>query len=234
MVRLVRVLPGNDARVTGIAAGLAAIGGATERMIAAAGATARQVRVACAAPINRRVPAVVAAGVLVVYLFAIGEIAVSVSDVSSATATWQAMPDNLFRTKAPYLFEPVVAVRPNSYLTVLISPVNIGLGSIVAALAAANVAVSRYASQQTTCRRRAYGRLAGVLPALGLGFACCAPTLLLVAGASVSAAFLPAMLAIRPALYPLSIFLLSASLVWAARPGFEPAKLPPPSDKPSI
>lgn len=204
--------------MTAILAGLAVIGGAAERVTFAIGAAARGVRDACTVHTHRRVAVVVAAGVLILYLFAIGDIAVSASGRLSTTPMLQTATDNLFRTRAPYLFEPVFALRPDSHLTVFISPLNILLGSVVATLAAANVAVARDAARHTVCRRTGFGRLIGVLPVLGLGFACCTPTLLLAFGATASAALLPAMLAVRPIFYPLTLVLLGTTLVWNARP----------------
>lgn len=218
MVRLVHLLPANGGGVNPILAGLAAIGGAAERVTIAIGATARRVRDACTVQTHRRVAVVVAAGVLALYLFAIGDIAVSASGRLSATPMLQTATDNLFRTRAPYLFEPVLALRPDSHLTVFVSPLNILLGSVVAALAAANVAVARNAAQLAVCRRTGFGRLAAAIPVLGLGFACCTPTLLLAVSTSAGAALLPAMLAVRPIFYPLTLVLLGTTLVWTARP----------------
>lgn len=200
-----------------VLAGLAAIGGGTERAVSSIGTAVRRAGNICAAQGYRRITVVVAAAVLALYMLAIGDIAVSSSGRLSATPLLQTAPDNLFRTRAPYLFEPVLAFRPDPHLTVFVSPVNLLLGSVVAALAAANVAVARHATREAACRRNGYGRLVGVLPALGIGFACCTPTLLLVLGTSAGAALLPAMLAVRPILYPLTIVLLGTTLVWAAR-----------------
>lgn len=91
-------------------------------------------------------------------------------------------PENLLDTRAPYLFEPVLALHPGAHLAMFLSPLNLLLGTIVAALAGANVAVTSHTAQHSACRRRGYGRLLGVLPAFPLGFACCAPTLLFVLG----------------------------------------------------
>lgn len=218
MVRLVHLLPANGGGVNPILAGLAVIGRAAERVAFAIGAAARAVRDAFTVHTHRRVAVVVAAGVLILYLFAIGDIAVSGSGRLSTTPMLQTASDNLFRTRAPYLFEPVFALRPDAHLTVFVSPLNIMLGAVVATLAAANVAVARVAAQQAVCRRTGIGRLVGVLPALGLGFACCTPTLLLAFGTTASAALLPAMLAVRPIFYPLTLVLLGTTLVWNARP----------------
>lgn len=204
--------------MTGLLAGLAAIGFAVERVCAAIGYAPKRVREACAVRAHRRAAGAVGAGVLILYLLTIGDIVVLVSGNLATTPTLQTATDELFDVKAPYLFEAVLALRPNAHLTVFVSPVNIVLGAAVAVLAAANVAVAQHASRQGTCRRSGYGRLVGVLPALGLGSVCCAPTVLLALGASTTAALLPAMLLVRPIFYPLTVALLGASLVWTGRP----------------
>jgi hypothetical protein len=217
VVRLVHLLPGNDGGVNAILAGLAAVGGAAERVALATGAAPRAVKGACMVRAHRRVAVIVAAGMLILYLFAIGDIAVSVSGRLSTTPALQTEVDNLFRTRAPYLFEPVLALRPDSHLTVYVSPLNILLGSVVAVLAAANVAVARDAARQAVCRRTGFGRLVGVLPVLGLGFACCTPALLIALGSSAAAALGPTVLAVRPVFYPFTVLLLTATLLWGAR-----------------
>jgi hypothetical protein len=59
-------------------------------------------------------------------------------------------------------------------------------------------------------------RPAQLLPAFLLGFACCVPTFLLVLGAGTAAALLPVLIPLRPAYYPLTLLLLTGTLVWGA------------------
>ncbi|WP_311137548.1 hypothetical protein [Streptomyces sp. I6] len=122
--------------------------------------------------------------------------------------------------RAPYLFEPVLAWHPTSHVAVFVSPFNLLLGSAVAALVGCNIAVAAHTARQSaSCRRTRYARLAGVLPAFLLGFACCAPAFLLVLGTGTAAALLPAVLPARPLFYPLALLLLSGTLVWGASRG---------------
>ncbi len=152
--------------------------------------------------------------VLLLYLLAIGDIAVSSSSQTGLGPAVQVAFENLFRTRAVYLFEPVFAIRAGAHLTVFVSPVNAAMGAVVAALAAANVAVTVFVAQSTACPRARFVPLLGVLPSLGIGFACCAPTALVAVGAGVGSALLPTVLMVRPIFYPLSIVALVIALVW--------------------
>lgn len=100
----------------------------------------------------------------------------------------------------------------------LLSPVNLLLGGLVAALVGLNLAVAAYAATQAaSCRRPGYGRLAAALPALLTGMACCVPTFLLVMGSGTAAVLLPIVTPMRGLYYPLSLTLLAATLVWGVR-----------------
>lgn len=196
--------------------GLAALGVATERVAIATSRTPRRVWEACTIRGNRRVAVGVGSGVLFLYLLAIGDIVVSASGGLATTPGLQAAPSRVFDAKAPFLFEAALVVRPGPHLTLFVSPVNIILGTAVAFLAGLNIAVAQHVSRHASCRRTGYGRLFGLLPALGLGSACCAPTVLLALGTGTSASLLPVMIAVRPAFYPLTVVLLGASLVWTS------------------
>ncbi len=194
--------------------GLGMLGAAVEQMFAALRSTPRQVGQAITQRRPRRFATGAALAVLLLYLLAIGDIAVSASGEAGFGPPVQFAFDNVFRAKAPYLFEPVLAIRANGHLTLFLSPVNLALGAAVAGLAAANVALGMQETQRAACRRSAIGPLVGVLPTLGIGFACCAPTLLVALGTGMGAALLPVVLMVRPVLYPLTIGLLTVALVW--------------------
>jgi hypothetical protein len=172
----------------------------------------------------RRIAALVALAYLIVYLVAIQDIAVSASgkygrfadtpsiDVVSA---WQ---DRIFAERAPFLFEPIATAYPIPQLALFVSPGNLLVGSTLAALLGLNVAVAlRAGSRERACGRRRYAGVLGALPGLLLGFSCCAPTLILVLGPSVTAAFLPAFIPLRPYLFPFAVGLMAAMLAWSAR-----------------
>ena len=198
----------------GLLTGLGMIGVGVEHVVAVLRAAARAVHRAMAEARPRRFAVGTGLAVLLLYLLAIGDIAVTASGKTGFGPRVQVAFGNLFQTKAPYLFEPVVAIRANANLTLFLSPANVALGAAVAALAAANVALTVHSAQRAACRRTAIGPLLGVLPALGIGFACCAPTLLVAFGVGVGAALLPVALMVRPILYPLTISMLAVTLVW--------------------
>ena len=200
--------------MTGLLSGLGMIGTAVEHGFAALRTTPQAVRQAMAEARPRRFAIGTALAVLLLYLLAIGDIVVSASGQTGFGPSVQVAFANIFKTKAPYLFEPVLAIRANAHLTLFLSPANVALGAAVAALAAANVALTVHSAQRTACRRTTIGPLVAVLPALGIGFACCAPTLLVALGVGVGAALLPVVLMVRPILYPLTISMLAVTLVW--------------------
>ncbi|WP_244206712.1 hypothetical protein [Streptomyces swartbergensis] len=141
----------------------------------------------------------------------------SASGRFTGASVFQAAPDQLFRARAPYLFEPVLAWHPSGHVAVFVSPVNLLLGTVVAALVGCNIAVAAFAARQAaSCRRTRYARLLGVLPAFLLGFACCVPTFLLVIGTGAAAALLPVLIPLRPVFYPLTLVMLIATVVWGA------------------
>ena len=213
---------------------LAGIGSAAEHISTGIAAVVRKVWQAFTIRGHRRTAIAVGLTVLVLYLLAIGDIVVAASGALGNEPMYQMAPGRLFHAKAPFLFESVLALRPNTHLTLFLSPVNIVLGAVVAALAGANVAVARHVGRQTGCRRSGYARLLGVLPVLGLGSACCAPTVLLAIGTSTTATLIPGMLAVRPIFYPLTVALLAASVAWTSRTRKAPRKAVRPLAMPAM
>ncbi|MGD9620771.1 MAG: hypothetical protein AB7G47_10390 [Mycolicibacterium sp.] len=201
---------------------LGTIGIATERGFFALRVTPRNVRQALAQRRPRRFAIAAGFAVLLLYLLAIGDIAVSGSRKTGFGPNVQVAFDNLLQARAAYLFEPVLAITAGAHLTLFVSPVNLVLGAAVAALAAANVAVSVHVAQTMACSRTRFGPLLGVLPSLGIGVACCAPTVLIALGAGMGAALLPAVLMLRPIFYPLTIGALVIALVWQSFRGVQP------------
>ncbi|MER7815820.1 hypothetical protein [Streptomyces sp. NPDC096153] len=190
-------------------------GDAWDGTIAAIAATPRRVRAALAVRRYRRAALIAGTLTLVIYLFSIGDLAVSGSGSFTGAPAVRATPDQLFTARAPYLFEPVLSWHPSSHLAVFISPVNLLLGAVVAALVGCNIAVTAHAARQnTSCRRTRYARLLAVLPSFLLGFACCVPAFVLVLGASTAAALLPVLIPLRPVFYPLTLVMLTGTLVW--------------------
>ncbi|KUO19582.1 hypothetical protein AQJ91_19320 [Streptomyces dysideae] len=175
------------------------------------------VRAALAMRRHRRTGLLAAAVVLAAYLFSIGDLAVSASGRFTGVPVFRTAWEQLFEARAPYLFEPVLALHPSPHVAVFLSPVNLLLGAVVATLVGCNVAVAGLAGRQAaSCRRTRHARLLGVLPAFLLGFACCVPTVLLVLGTGTAAVVLPVLIPLRPIFYPLTLVLLTSTLVWGA------------------
>lgn len=194
---------------------MARVGDGWDALVRATVTTPRTVREALAGRRQRWIAAIAATVVLVLYLVAIGDIAFSTSGAWSPGMRF--VPQRLFEARAPYLFEPVVAVFAGSHVAVFLSPINLLLGGVVAALASATITLAAYGARQTAaCRRPGYSRALAVLPAFLLGFACCVPMFVLALGVGTAAAILPVLLPIRPLFYPLTLILLLAGVVWGA------------------
>lgn len=194
---------------------LARTGDAWDAIVVAIRTTPGRVRAALAVRRHRRTGLIAASLTLLVYLFSIGDLAVSASGRFTGAPVFRTAPEQLLQVRAPHLFEPVLAWHPTSHLAIFLSPVNRLLGAVVAALVGCNIAVAAHAAgQAASCRRTRYARLLGALPAFLLGFACCVPTFLLVLGASTAAALLPVLIPLRPVFYPLTLLMLTGALVW--------------------
>lgn len=153
--------------------------------------------------------------ILLLYLLAIGDIALSASGRWAGQPGARIVPDALFRPRAPWLFEPVVQLHPGAHVALFVSPVNLLLGAVIAGLAGMNIALAAHGARQAVaCRRPGYGRSLAVLPAFLLGVACCVPTFVLALGAGTAAAIVPVLLPLRAWFFPLTLVLLVGALVW--------------------
>jgi hypothetical protein len=165
---------------------------------------------------NRRV-LVTAAGVAVLYLalflFAIGDIGIGSGSFRDAYVVPDAA-QRMFERRGPFYFEPI-AIVSQPPLALLIAPLNILIGSVLAALVAINIALTLLAWRQPrACARRGGGAGAvAALPGLLAGSACCAPTLLLLLGIQASSL----MLSVFSVLIPLAFVLMIVSAVSLAR-----------------
>ncbi len=193
---------------------LARVGDGGDVVTRAVTATPGTLRQALAERRERRIAVSVGSVVLVLYLVAIGDIAVSTSSTYSPGVRFA--PDQLVEVRAAYLFEPIV-VLASSHVAAFLSPINVLLGGVVAALVAATITLAAYGARQATaCRRPGYSRALAVLPTFLLGFACCVPTFVLALGAGTAAAILPVLLPLRALFYPLTLVLLLTGVVWGA------------------
>jgi hypothetical protein len=193
----------------------ARVGNGSDKAVLALRDAPRIMKEALAPRRGRRVLGIAASAILALYLLAIGDIAISPSGRWAGVTSVRFAPDLLFRTRAPWLFEPVLELHPGAHVAVFASPINLVLGGIVAVLAGLNIALAAHAARQAAdCRNPGYSRSLAVLPAFLLGFACCVPTFVLALGAGTAAAILPVLLPIRSLFYPVTVILLFGALVW--------------------
>jgi hypothetical protein len=141
---------------------------------------------------------------LVLFLIALRNISLGGGGFEFLSVEWTRM----FQRTGAFTFEPMAQLTVPG-LTILISPMNILIGSIVAALAGMNLVLTYIAFRQpAACSfNRSTGVLASI-PALLAGSACCAPAIVLILGIQVSSLFVTAF----QVLIPLAILLLLVSL----------------------
>jgi hypothetical protein len=157
----------------------------------------------------RRLAAGVTATYLILFLVALQDISLGGTGFHVLTTDWQRA---LHRTGA-FTFEPIAQLTlPGA--TLLVSPLNVAIGAMLAVLAGVNLTVTYLAFQQPrACRfNRASGILASV-PALLAGGACCAPAIVLILGVQLSSL----MVAAFQVLIPVSGLLLLLTLLLILR-----------------
>jgi hypothetical protein len=151
---------------------------------------------------------------LALFLFAIGDL--NVYPDGFGLSDFYIVPgagELLFERRSAFYFE-AVAIASSAYVTWLIAPLNILLGTLLAALVGVNAAFGYLAWRQP--RACGVGSGSGVLaaiPGLLAGSACCAPTLLLVLGLPASAS----LLSLFSVMVPIALLLLIASLLLIGR-----------------
>jgi hypothetical protein len=122
----------------------------------------------------------------------------------------------MFQPTGTLAFEPVVGVVVGP-LELLVAPVNLLIGGVLALLVGANLAVSYLAWRHpAACDVGSGGRASGLLaglPALLSGTACCGPVVLVAVGVQASGI----VLASFDALVPAAALLLVASLLYVGR-----------------
>ncbi|WP_458186042.1 hypothetical protein [Haladaptatus sp. NG-WS-4] len=153
----------------------------------------------------------VTVGYLAAYLFAIGHLTAGSGEFGLLVVS-----DPLSRAFEPVgslSWEPVARLDAG-VATLLVSPLNLLLGWILATLVGVNLAVTYLAWRQPkACGiSGSSGILAGI-PALLSGAACCGPVVLIVLGVQASGIILTAF----SALVPLALVLLVGSLLWVGR-----------------
>jgi hypothetical protein len=150
------------------------------------------------------------------YLFAIGDVDL-VGPPAWDARLGEVTAQRILSARAPFQFE-AVAVLEAGYLVWLVSPLNLLVAAILAALLAANIAGALYLRAHAQCGTGGKSTLGSALPALMAGGACCAPSLILLLGVPG----LGALAAWLPWLVPVSMFALAANRWWQHRQGAPP------------
>jgi hypothetical protein len=186
---------------------------------------ARAVSVALGDRRSRRLAVVVAGLYLLVYLIALGDLVIWAGTGSSrfvrvpsveVAADW---PAQLLAQRAPFAYEPVLAIHPVDHVTVFVAPADLGMGLLLGALAGLNVGVALLATRtgracgvRGAAGWRGAAGLLGALPALAGGVTCCVPTLALAVGTQLAGA----LLAVGGYLFPVALLATALPLVWNA------------------
>jgi len=173
----------------------------------------------------RRLAIAVAVLYLLVYLVAIGDLVwggagagrfVHVPSVQVA-ADW---PGKLLAQRAPFAYEPVLAIHPVWRVSVFVAPADLAMGLLLAALAGLNLGVALLATRlgracgvRGAAGWRGAAGLLGALPALAGGVSCCVPTLAVALGAQLAGV----LLAVGGYLFPVALLAAVLPLVWNAR-----------------
>lgn len=177
--------------------------------------TVHRTRLASRATLRRRdsllVFGAITVGYLLAYLFAIGHL--GGGDGSVGVLVVDAPLARSFQSVGAFTFEAVARVDLGP-VSLLVSPLNVLIGTLLSALVGLNMSLSYLAWRQPkACGIAARSGSLAALPALFSGAACCGPTLLIVLGIQASGLLLTAF----DFLVPLGTLLLVASLLWIGR-----------------
>jgi hypothetical protein len=151
---------------------------------------------------------------LLVYLLTIGDVVISRAPLVDEAPLVQTVDEwtRMFRARVTFIYEPVAAVYVTSRLAYFLSPVNLLLAGPLSALVGLNFAFVAFAMKRPeACGRVSRKGVLASVPALFLGFACCAPTILVALG-SAAASVTMGFIAVRAALYPVALVGLLAAL----------------------
>jgi hypothetical protein len=151
---------------------------------------------------------------LLIYLLAIGDVVISLVPLVDEAPFVQVVDEwtRMFRARVTFIYEPIAAVYVTSRLAYFFSPVNVLLAGALVALVGLNFAFLAFALKRPeACGRISRKGVLASIPALFLGFACCAPTILVALG-SAAASVTMGFIAVRAALYPVALLGLLAAL----------------------
>jgi hypothetical protein len=186
----------------------AAVAARTRRTV---GRTRRAVALALSRRDGRAVFAVVGVGYLLAYLVVVGHL--GPGDGAWGLAVVDDPLTRALRMRSAFQFEPVarLALGP---ATLLVAPLSLAVGGVLAALVGLNLSLSYLAVRQpAACGLSPSTGAFAAVPGLLSGAACCGPTVLLVLGVQASGVLVSAF----SVLVPVSALLLVGSLVLVGR-----------------
>ncbi len=162
---------------------------------------------------------------VLLYLYSVGNIVIAPGTdltfgrpvpTASIVSDW---PAKMWKSTAPFVWEPIAAVYLSRSVTLFISLPNLILALSLGILVALNMAVAIARARLMVTVKKGRGLVGGFvasLPALLTGFTCCVPTVILALG-SVAAAFSVAAIAVAPYFLPVAAVALIANLLWSLR-----------------
>lgn len=145
---------------------------------------------------------------LILYLYVIGDLRFTGGNYSIRIADTTLM----FKQISPFYFEGL-AVISTPFITLILSPLNLFIGGLIAALVGINIAfsITGFRHPQECSTNNATGLLS-VVPALLGGSACCGPILIFVLGLQASST----LLTFFGILIPLALLLLILTAIYSS------------------
>lgn len=157
------------------------------------------------------VAVLLASGYLVTFLWALGDLALR-PDAAATLVVVDNPLVRMFERTGPASFE-AVALLDTGVVRLLVSPLDIAMGVVIAGLVGLNVGLTYLAVvQPAACGIGAGSGLLASVPALLSGTACCGPVVLIALGIQASGL----LVSLFAWLLPLGVALLLASLVYVA------------------
>lgn len=157
------------------------------------------------------VAVLLASGYLVTFLWALGDLALR-PDAAATLVVVDNPLVRMFERTGPASFE-AVALLDTGVVRLLVSPLDIAMGLVIAGLVGLNVGLTYLAVvQPAACGIGAGSGLLASVPALLSGTACCGPVVLIALGIQASGL----LVSLFAWLLPLGVALLLASLVYVA------------------
>lgn len=152
---------------------------------------------------------------IIFYLFIIGDLTYSTSQLTSDAPVFRAVDDwtlLLFKEKVSFNYEALASFYFTNNFAFLISPLNILLGSVLSILIGLNIGFLIFALERPkVCGSKSYSGIVSSLPTVFMGFTCCAPTILVALG-SAAASITLGFIALRSIFYPLAFIGMLISL----------------------